>query len=155
MIHGFLLGVLHSQLGFSELCVCSVSRSPLHDVAVGGKLKRNWAIWVGVLGEDERNGIKSGEAIGVRLTHLLCFLLWLRVLISSLFPSALLSMKILSLQRSNEGLEREPLFKSQELQRSSFRCKRAQLQKVIKQVKKWNIYLWIPNNRIFVMNGPD
>ena len=61
MIRGFLPGVLPSQLGFSQLCVCSVSGSPLHDVAVGGKLKRNGAIRVRILGEDERHGIEGGE----------------------------------------------------------------------------------------------
>ena len=39
----------------------SVYGSPLHDVAVGGKLKRNKVIRVGVLREDEKHGIKSGE----------------------------------------------------------------------------------------------
>ena len=53
--------LVHSEFGFSLLYICSVSGSPLHDVAVGGKLKRNKVIRVGVLGEDEKHGIKSGE----------------------------------------------------------------------------------------------
>ena len=59
MIYGFLLGFLHSELGFSQLCVCSVSGSLLHDVVVGGKFKRNEVIQIGFLGEDERHVIKS------------------------------------------------------------------------------------------------